>query len=73
MKREEVRSYTLENLRLINDEWLYLYPKGKFSKLGNNFYCLFHTMEDQLCHYGQIRGMLKMLQDPEFNRDWLIN
>lgn len=59
---DEVRNFTVKKLRGVDDDWLYKHPISEFASLGNNYYCIFHVLEDQLCHYGQIRAMLKVLQ-----------
>ena len=58
---EDVRNFTLEHLKAVDDAWLYKRPHGYLAGLGNNYYCIFHFMEDQISHYGQIKSMIKYL------------
>ncbi|MBI1767320.1 MAG: hypothetical protein HYR67_02970 [Bacteroidetes bacterium] len=55
----EVRSKTLDYLMKKTDEWLY-FEKIHSGKIKcNNFYLLFHLIEDEINHRGQILWMLK--------------
>lgn len=56
-----VRGQMLKCLENVEDKWLYNCPMGKLSNMGNNYYLIFHIMEDQLAHYGQIKSMMKRL------------
>lgn len=57
---DEVRAVTESHLREKRDEWLSDHPRGYLRRYGNHLYCLFHIMEDQLCHYGQIKNLISI-------------
>ncbi|HVI43862.1 MAG TPA: lanthionine synthetase C family protein [Chitinophaga sp.] len=54
--RESTESYLLD----CTDEWLYQYPEGDLRSYGNHYYCLYHVLEDQLSHYGQIKTLMSL-------------
>lgn len=60
---EKVRNVTLTKLKSVEDNWLYFPANVNQGYTVSNYYCLFHLMEDQLCHYGQIRGLIKTLRN----------
>lgn len=60
-KWNEIRGILLNHLLKIDDDWLFQYPQDTLQFYGNNYYILFHIIEDQLCHYGQIKSILNLL------------
>lgn len=55
---DNVRSITERQLQLYDDDWLYQHRAGGLKGYGTNYFCLFHIMEDHLCHFGQIRTLI---------------
>ncbi|MBF6595289.1 MAG: DUF664 domain-containing protein [Thermaceae bacterium] len=57
---EAVRAKTLEEFAGRDDDWLYQeFPL--WNATGNNYFCWFHVLEDEINHRGQIRLIRKRL------------
>ncbi|MDJ1503299.1 DUF664 domain-containing protein [Xanthocytophaga agilis] len=52
---EQTRNKTYESLKYKDDQWLFSETRYPFGSPVNNYYCLFHIMEDELNHLGQIK------------------
>jgi hypothetical protein len=53
---EKVRMTTLEALRHLGDDWLMTNSVSRRSgSKKNNYFCLFHLLEDEISHLGQIK------------------
>jgi len=55
---EDVRADTLVKLKNCEDEWLYSNLPSKTGASLNNYYMLFHIVEEEIHHMGQIRLLL---------------
>lgn len=59
-KLEAVRAKTLAEFARRDDDWLYQeFPF--WNATGNNYFCWFHVLEDEINHRGQIRILRKRL------------
>ena len=58
---EKVRNITLKNLSLLKDDWLYQEIILPDNVIMNNYFKIYHTSEDELCHQGQIKWLKKRL------------
>jgi uncharacterized damage-inducible protein DinB len=61
-KLKEQHTKTLDNLKTKNEAWLYADVK-KDNYHFNNAYLLFHRMEDEIRHQGQIKLILKAFKN----------
>jgi len=61
-KLDQVRNRTLEFLKSVNDDWLYLEEDFWYSKKANHYFMWFHVFEDEINHRGQIRMIRNRLK-----------
>jgi uncharacterized damage-inducible protein DinB len=57
----EVRKKTLEDMRKLEDSWLYTETDYWDNKKANNYFKWFHVLEDEINHRGQIRLIRKRI------------
>ncbi|KQN99140.1 integrase [Paenibacillus sp. Leaf72] len=60
-KMEQVRNRTLDFLKSVNDDWLYMEEQFWYNKQANHYFMWFHVFEDEINHRGQIRMIRKRL------------
>lgn len=63
----QVRENTLIHLKSKTDSWLYEEHKWENGVPYNNYYLLFHVMEDEINHRGQIRTIKRLLTRKTFS------
>ncbi|MGM0864938.1 MAG: DinB family protein [Bacillota bacterium] len=63
---QRTRNKTVEQFKLLDEDWLYEETDWWYGEKGNNFFKWFHVFEDEINHRGQIR-MIKKLYAKEHN------
>ncbi|WP_338556954.1 DinB family protein [Paenibacillus sp. KS-LC4] len=58
---EQVRNRTLDFLKSVQDDWLYVEEPFWYNKQANRYFMWFHVFEDEINHRGQIRMIRKRL------------
>ena len=59
----EVRINTISNLLERDDNWLLQHTTYKYSVPVNNYYCLYHVLEHENVHFGQIRMLITLIKN----------
>jgi len=58
----EVRQHTIDQLKAKDDTWLMSATRYRYDVAVNNYYCLYHVLEHENVHFGQIRMLIRLMK-----------